>query len=188
MKALISALALALAVTGCTLPAQLKSSPSVRYYVLFSPLPSSSTTESAGIGVLPVTLPGYLSRQQIVLRDADGVSITINEYDRWGEGLGQGISRVLCDSLAVRGISALPLRTGAKVDTKLMLDVRRLDGPLNGDVTLDVVWRLQRDGYVLMSAHFVTSRPAGDTIESMVEAESLLIRDLADSIARTLRR
>ena len=188
MKALVSALALALALTGCSLPAQLKSSPSVRYYVLSSPLPASSASESAGIGVLPVTLPGYLTRQQIVLRDADGINITINEYDRWAEGLGQGISRVLCDALAVRGIPALPLRTGAKVTEKLMLDVRRLDGPLNGEVTIDVVWRLQRDGDVLKSAHFVASRPAGESIESMVEAESLLVRDLADSIAQSLRR
>ena len=112
MKAIVSALVLALAVTGCSLPAQLKSSPAVRYYVLSSPLPASSSTESAGIGVLPVTLPGYLTRQQIVLRDGD----------------------------------------------------------------------------VLKSAHFVTSRPAGDTIQSMVEAESLLIRDLADNIARSIRR
>ena len=188
MKAIVSALVLALAVTGCSLPAQLKSSPAVRYYVLSSPLPASSSTESAGIGVLPVTLPGYLTRQQIVLRDADGINITINEYDRWGESLGQGISRVLCDALAVHGIPALPLRTGAKVTDKLMLDVRRLDGPLEGNVTLDVVWRLQRDGDVLKSAQFVTSRPAGDTIQSMVEAESLLIRDLADNIARSIRR
>ena len=188
MKPLLSALVIALALTGCSLPAQLKSSPSVRYYVLSSPLPEGSTSENAGIGVLPVTLPGYLTRQQIVLREADGVNITINEFDRWGESLSQGISRVLCDSLAVRGIPALPLRTGAKVDTKLMLDVRRLDGPLEGNVTLDVVWRLQRDGSVLMSGHVVKSRPAGESIESMVEAQSLLVQDLAAAIANAVRR
>ena len=188
MKALISALAMALALTGCSLPAQLKSSPSVRYYVLSSPLPAGSTSENAGIGVLPVTLPGYLTRQQIVLRDADGVNIPLHEFDRWGESLGQGISRVLCDSLAVRGIPALPLRTGAKVSEKLMLDVRRLDGALEGNVTIDVVWRLQRDGDVLKSGHFVKSRPAGDSLQSMVEAESLLVQDLADNIAQAVRR
>ena len=188
MKALPATLALSLALilSGCAFPAQFHSSPSVRYYVLSSPLPESSSSEIAGIGVLPVTLPGYLTRQQIVLRDADGISITINEFDRWGESLGQGISRVLCDALAVRGIPALPLRTGAKVTDKLMLDVRRLDGPLEGDVTLDVVWRLQRDGDVLKSGHLVKSRPAGESITSMVEAQSLLVQDLAADIAGKL--
>lgn len=187
MKALLPVLALSLALTGCSLPAQLRSAPAVRYYVLSSPLPQSSVSESSGIGVLPVTLPGYLSRQQIVLREADGITITINEFDRWGESLGQGISRVLCDALAVRGIPALPLRTGAKVTDKLMLDVRRLDGPLEGNVTLDVVWRLQRDGNVLKSGHLVTARPAGKTLNSMVEAQSLLIQDLAADIAGRMR-
>ncbi|WP_418765910.1 PqiC family protein [Mailhella sp.] len=187
MKALIAALVLSAAVSGCSLPAQLRSSPEVRYYVLSSPLPSGSNAERADIGVLPVTLPGYLSRQQIVLRDADGVTITLNEFNRWGESLSQGVSRVLCDSLAVRGVAALPLRTGAKVTDKLMLDVRRLDGSLDGDVTFDVVWRLQRDGEVLLSGHFVKNRPSGDTLETMVDAQSLLVQDLADEIARNVR-
>ena len=183
MKALPAALALILMLTGCSLPAQFKPSPSVRYYVLSSPLPPSSSSEAPSIGVLPVTLPGYLMRQQIVVRNGDGVNITVSDFDRWGESLGQGISRVLCDSLAVRGVSALPLRTGAKVNEKLMLDVRRLDGPIGGNATLDVVWRLQRDGEVLTSGHIVKTRPAGDSLESMVESLSLLVQDLADEIA-----
>ena len=187
MKAFFATLALAAVLAGCSLPAQLRSSPDVRYYVLSSPLPASSTTELATIGVLPVTLPGYLMRQQIVLRDADGINISINEYERWGESLSQGISRVLCDSLAVRGVPALPLRTGAKVSDRLMLDVRRLDGPLGGDVVFDGVWRLQRDGKVLSSGHMVKSRPAGDSMESMVRAQSLLVQDLAEDIAGRLR-
>lgn len=186
MKTLSAALLLALALTGCSLPAQFKPSPPVRYFVLSSPLPPNSLSEEAGIGVLPVTLPGYLARQQIVLRDADGVSISVHDFDRWGESLSQGISRVICDTLAVRGIPALPLRTGAKVTDKLMLDVRRLDGSISGNVTFDVVWRLQRDGNVLKSGHFVKHRPAGDTLESMVETQSLLIQDLANNIADNL--
>lgn len=187
MKTLIAALALSIAAAGCSFPAHLRSTPAVRYYVLSSPLPASSSTERADIGVLPVTMPGYLARQQIVLREADGITININEYNRWGESLGQGISRVLCDSLAVRGVAALPLRTGAKVSKKLMLDVRRFDGVLGGTATIDVVWRLQRDGDVLLSGHLVKNRPAGDTLEAMVETQSLLVQDLANDIAARLR-
>ena len=186
MKASCAALILALVLTGCSLPSQFRPSQDVRYFVLSSPLPPSTVSEEAGIGVLPVTLPGYLIRQQIVLRDDDGVNISVHDFERWGESLSQGISRVVCDTLAVRGIPALPLRTGAKVTDKLMIDVRRLDGPLNGSVTFDAVWRIQRDGDVLKSGHFVKNRPAGETIESMVEAQSLLVQDLANTIADNL--
>lgn len=186
MKAFLLSLALAAALTGCAIPGQFGSS-NVRYYVLSSTLPPDSASAEASVGVLPVALPGYLNRQQIVLRDADGVSISIRNYDRWGESLSMGISRVLCDTLAAKGVSALPMRIGAKMKDKLMLDVRRLDGALGGDAVLDVMWRLQRDGETLQSGHMVKRRPAGNSIESIVNAQSQLVQDLAASIAARIR-
>jgi len=45
---------------------------------------------------------------------------------------------------------------------------------------------LQKDKKLLASGQLVTSRPAGNTLKKMVEAQSLLIQDLARDIARTL--
>ena len=190
MKARIAAFALSALLAGCTLPSQ--SFPEVRYYVLAPlapavPAPSATAPGAPDIGVMPVMLPGYLARPQIVLRDKDGVNIDIHEFDRWGEALSMGISRVMCDNFSARGVSAVALRTGTKVDKKLMLDVRRFDGPLGGDVVLDVMWTLQKDGDVLLSGHVLKSRPAGDSLKTMVDAQSLLLKELADELAPKLR-
>jgi len=187
MKACIAALILAVTLTGCSFSLPLIGpSQEVRYYVLTSPEPGQRSMHENRIGVLPVSLPGYLSRPQLVVRDDDSVSIAIRDFDRWGEELSRGVSRVLCNTLATQGYCAVPLRTGSQVDSKLMLDIRRLDGSLNGNVTLDAVWTLQKDKKLLASGQLVTSRPAGNTLKKMVEAQSLLIQDLARDIARTL--
>jgi len=186
MKTFPAALALAVALSGCTLPSPLEPSPAVRYYVLSSPAPRVMKENTPRIGVIPVTLPGYLARPQLVVREGDGVNITVNDFDRWGESLGQGVARVLCDTLAAEGQAAIPLRTGARVKDRLMLDIRRLDGPLKGQIALDAVWTLQRDGVVLRSGHTVKSRPAGNSLEEVVEAQSLLVQDLAREIAGNL--
>lgn len=183
MKKVLSLLLLAASLSGCALPGPLKSSDTVRYYVLSSPMPQKLFSGKMAIGILPVSLPGYLSRQQIVLREADGVSIKVHEFDRWGENLSQGICRVLSNALTSRGIPALELHAGTKVTDKLLVDIRKFDGSLNGILMLDAVWRIQRNGEVVTSGHIVKNRPAGESIASMVEAQSLLIQDLANDIA-----
>ncbi|MGN1038920.1 MAG: membrane integrity-associated transporter subunit PqiC [Mailhella sp.] len=188
MKNFLFLLLAAASLSGCTLPAQLKSSETVHYYILSSPMPQKLFSGKTAIGILPVSLPGYLSRQQIVLREADGVSIKVHEFDRWGENLSQGIGRVLSDTLTSRGIPALALHAGTKVTDKLLVDIRKFDGPLKGSLMLDAVWRIQRNGEVVTSGHIVKSSPAGESIAAMVEAQSLLIQELASDIAGTLQR
>jgi uncharacterized lipoprotein YmbA len=187
MKSCLAVLALALALSGCSLSLPFSGpARTVHYYVLSSPAPAAGQLSDASIGVLPVTMPGYLSRPQLVVRESDGVSIRINDFDRWGEEPSVGVARVLCETLASLGRSAVPLRTGTQVDSRLMLDVRRLDGPLDGDVTLDAVWTLQKEKKILRSGRFVARRAAGPTLESMVEAQSELVQMLARDIAGTL--
>ena len=187
MKLRFAPLLLAFVLTGCSFSIPLIGpSTEVHYYVLDAPVPTHGTMRSSCIGVLPVSLPGYLSRPQLVVRERDSVNISIRDFDRWGEELSRGVSRVLCNALSAQGFSAVPLRTGTQVDSKLMLDIRRFDGPLEGDVVLDAVWTLQKNKTVLASGHFVTTRPSGRTLKSMVEAQSLLIQDLAKDIACSL--
>lgn len=187
MNIRFAALALALALTGCSVSLPFTgASNDVHYYVFTAPKPAPAQLSAPTIGVMPVTLPGYMARPQLILRDDDGVSITIRTFDRWGEEPATGVARVVCDTLASLGRSAVPLRTGSQVDARLMLDIRRLDGPLNGDVVLDAMWSLQKNKKICCSGRLVTSRPSGRTLESMVEAQSLLVQDLARDIAGKL--
>ena len=187
MKRLAS-LALAFLLSGCSFSLPFSGQQNeVHYYVLTAPLPSGKELSSPRIDIMPISMPGYLSRPQLVVREADGVNIRVLDFDRWGEELGRGVSRVLCDALAAEGISAIPLRTGTQVDSKLMLDIRRLDGPLGGNVMLDAVWTIQKGKTVCQTGHVVKTLPCENELVSMVEAQSALIRELAKTIASALR-
>ena len=184
----LTTLALAFLLSGCSLSLPF-SGPTrqVEYYVLTSPVSAGKEMASPRIGVLPLSMPGYLTRPQLVVRESDGVNIRVLDFDRWGEEIGQGVSRVLCDALSAEGISAVPLRTGSQVDAKLMLDVRRFDGSLDGVVILDAVWTLQKGKTVCQTGHTIKELPCGESLESMVETQSRLIQELARDIARSMR-
>jgi len=184
----LSALFLTLLLSGCSFSLPLTGDrDEVRYYVLTAPNPSGIEPAGGRLGVMPVSLPGYLSRPQLVVREDDGVNIAVSDFDRWGEELGRGVARVLCDTLSAEGISAVPLRTGVQVDAKLMLDIRRLDGSLGGDIVLDAVWTLQKGRTVYQSGRVLEKLPAGKSLRSMVEAQSALVQELARKIRRVVK-
>ena len=67
------------------------SSPAPQYYVLAAPpekkLPGGNLSAPVGprIGLLPATLPGYLQRAQMVIREDSRVGIRVDDLHRWGE-------------------------------------------------------------------------------------------------------
>ena len=184
----LAVLALAALLSGCSFSLPFSGpTQEVQYYVLGAPSSPAKVLTAPRIGVMPVSMPGYLSRPQLVIREADGVNIRVLDFDRWGEELGIGVSRVLCDALAAEGVSAVPLRTGTQVDAKLMLDIRRLDGSLGGDIVLDAVWTLQKGRTVYQSGRVLEKLPAGKSLRSMVEAQSALVQELARKIRRAVK-
>jgi uncharacterized lipoprotein YmbA len=56
-------------------------------------------SEKMVLGVGPVRFPGYLDRQEIVVRSAQN-RFNVSEYDRWAEPLDENFSRVLAQNLA----------------------------------------------------------------------------------------
>ena len=187
MKTLASALLLTFCLAGCSLPLPTHQPQSFRYYVLNIPTPVRAQPVSGPrLGVVPVTLPGYLNRPQIVTRDTDNVNIRVNDFDRWGEELGTGVSRLLCESLTAHGHPAISLRTGAHVDNRLLLEVLRFDGTPGKTVILDAIWTIQKQGTILHTGHVIIEEDAGDDLESMVQAQSKLIFELGAAIDRAL--
>ena len=188
-----------LVLTSCFRPAQ-----TVHFYVLASPqpLPLGDRIENfpddgiparngPRVGILPVTLPGYLQQPQMVVRREGSVDIRREDYHRWGEDLGQGVVRVLSVATSqrlsdVQGV-VMPLRGGAPVDMRLLLDVRRFEGCPGDQAVLDLVWTLQKDGRPLREGHFVGERAAGPDMASMVEALSALLVDLSEDLALGIR-
>lgn len=193
---------LVLPLSGCSL---VPPAASVSYYVLSAPqeyLPaapdgrSQENVQSSGprIGIVPVVLPGYLQRPQIVLRSGNSVDVRMADQHRWGEDLGVGVARVLSiamgnslNSLGVHGAAVFPLRIGAPVDWRVQIDVRRFEGEPNGSVILDVLWTIQQNNATVKDGHFLRTMPSGPSMSTLVEAESTILVELGKSLSLVFR-
>ena len=105
------------------------------------------------VGVLRVTVPGWIDRPEIARR-AEGGQIVADEFARWGEPIGRGIQRVLTENLATmlpdRRLVAAPFAPSVVVHHRV-------------DVTITEATR-QADGTVLVEARFAWLGPKGQTL------------------------
>jgi len=88
------------AVAGCTLLPEAKPDPT-RYFVLTSPSVASEapTPGSLVVGLRRVQVSPYLDRGTVVVRKATN-ELVYNNYARWAEPLGAGITRLVQARLA----------------------------------------------------------------------------------------
>ena len=63
-------------------------------------LKNSTRPEKMFLGIGPIKFPGYLDRQEIVVRTAQN-RFEVSEHDRWAEPLQENFSRVLSENLAL---------------------------------------------------------------------------------------
>lgn len=194
---LVTALPL-LALAAC-----FRASPPVHFYVLAEPPvravpadvlgtpPGVSPRVGPRVGIVPITLPGYLQRPQMVVRRGDSVDIRREDYHRWGEELGMGMARVLSVAMTnnladVQGV-VMPLRTGAPVDLRVQVEARRFEGSPEGEVYLEALWSVQKDGKAMREGHFLAHRRAGPGMASLVETQSGLLEELGAELAVGVR-
>ena len=180
---LLALLALAglLSIGGCLLGR----SPRPDFYMLSSPVENvvqSGKEKISGprVAIGPVSIPGYLDRPQLFLRDGNDVKVELAEFNHWSEPFGEGVTRVLCDavsaSLTPRKGLASPMRSQQPFQWRIAVDIARFDGAPNGSVILDAGWSLVNEsGEELKSGRFVQHAPAGPDIPSMVQAQSALL-------------
>lgn len=140
------------------------------------------------IAVLPVSIPAYLNRPQIVMREK-GSRLLISENHRWAENLDKAVSRVLASSLtdnltAVNGV-AVPLKLGIHADYTLQVDISRFEGNLNEYLELDAFWTLQKNGVKILQASFYKKIETGRGYSELVNAYGTLIYYLAESMVQS---
>ncbi|MFR6517751.1 MAG: membrane integrity-associated transporter subunit PqiC [Bilophila wadsworthia] len=169
---LLALLALAglLTAGGCSLGR----SPRPDFYMLSSPVENvvqSGKEKISGprVAIGPVSIPGYLDRPQLFLRDGNDVKVELAEFNHWSEPFGEGVTRVLCDavsaSLTPRKGLASPMRSQQPFQWRIAVDIARFDGAPNGSVILDAGWILVNEsGEELKSGRFVQHAPAGPDI------------------------
>lgn len=169
-------------------------SASSKYYVL-SPLPLTklSGAEGATIGVLPLDLPDYLDRPQVVTRVSEN-ELKLDEFNRWAEPLKDNFYRVLVENLSTLLTSAKVIETvqRAKLSVNLYVgvDVAQFDGTLGGDVVLSVKWGLitSEGGKLVVAKRSSFKEPTGAaTYEALVAAHSRAVAALSREIAEAIR-
>jgi uncharacterized lipoprotein YmbA len=185
-----------LALAACTAITAIRDQ--TRYYVL-SPSTetrdaSRSAISSAGIGVGPVLLPGYLDRLPMVTRGVDD-EVEISMYHRWAEPLDRGIAQALADDLASQigndRIAVFPWRGGVArvLDYQVIVVVLRFDGSPGREVTLDARWRLLgQEGRELALKRSTIKQPiAREGYQSVVRGMSRAIATLAREIGSEIQ-
>jgi len=183
--------AVVLALSAC-----IGKSASSKFYVL-SPLTGRDPVGYSGstIGVLPVIMPDYLDRPQIVTRVSEN-RVNLDEYNRWAESLKENFTNVLVENLS-RLLNLSPEKVvltsrypGVPVALQVGVEVVQFDGVLGGDVTLDVKWGLFKPGdkELIAGRKSLYKEPTGAaTHEALVAAESRAVEALSRDIAKTIK-
>lgn len=172
----------------------------IRYYMLD---PANGTVENRTtatgqldpvIGLGPVTMPEYLARSQLVIRDTD-TEIELLDEHRWAEPLEDQFSRVLALNLSkllpTSRLVIYPSRSGSGVTHQLSIAVHRFDANRTGGVVLQVSWTLTEKqdpqqgigGAIALDTGY---SPGGD-YAAMAKAMSQLVAQLAQQLSRGLQ-
>jgi hypothetical protein len=126
---------------------------------------SGASRSGAIVSVRPVELPKYLDRPQIV-RYRSTYEMNASEFERWGEGLSDMVTRVLVENLSDR----LPRS-----------QVFAASGPLNlpgADVTIDVnIQKFDADasGTVVLTAQWVVHNGSGKKPSDQLRSQELRV-------------
>ncbi len=147
---------------------------------------------SPALGVLPVDLPKYLDRPQIMTRKGEN-ELRLSELHEWAEPLDDNIADVIAQnlrSLTCSRVETFPWRESDGIGYRISATVVHLDGTPGGQAYLDVVWSITHEGTkqtVYTKESRYAERVPQATEESLVSAYSRLLasfsRDIADALA-----
>lgn len=185
------ALGVAASLAGCTTV-----SPGTEFYTLnkadYTAVPTPLTSEPA-IVVGPVTLPEALDRPQLVTRSG-AHRLKVHEFDRWGGGLADEISRAIQEDLVrLLGTERVAAHGSAEFtpDYRVGLDVERFEGIPGGEVVLALRWSVidaaSGNAMVVRRSRIVDSAQ-GAGMESVVAAQGRALGALSRLIAEDIER
>ncbi len=191
LAVLVPTLAAAVLLGGCVL----KRSKPAQTYVL-DPLAAAGAaapleTPLGVVGVLKVTVPGWIDRPQVTGRAASG-QVVADEFARWGEPIGRGVQRVVAENLAAllpdRRVVAAPFAPSQAVDRRVDLGITEAARQADGSVLVEARWAvLGPKGETLVqhrSSHRASPTapgPAG-AVAGASEALASLSRDIAEAL------
>ncbi len=194
----------AMAAAGCLWLAGCAASREPQYYLLAGAFPAadgpvSSPAPAKTVYLLPVRMPAYLDRPQIVTRPSPW-EIKTSEFHRWGMPLDGAVAdlltAVLGRELPGAAVAVAPppgLASNRPGACLVQLEIDSLDGVLGGEIILAARWTiLAADGgaaprkELRRAAQF--RRPvAGPEYADYAQAISAAVDELGRSLAASLR-
>lgn len=179
-----------LLVTGCIS----RSAPTVNYYSLMT-LEQLGDAEAIAalpevrLGVGPVTIQDSLKRSQIATRKL-GNQYQFAEFHRWAGVLEKDINSVMGDNLGqllgIEKVGVFPWLHHFKPTYRVMVDVIRFDGALDGEAVLSARWAIaDNDGKDYLAGKKSEYRqPLEDaSYAALIKAESQVLAALSKEIA-----
>jgi hypothetical protein len=153
--------------------------------------PGAVSNVSFGVG--PVTLPGYLDREEIVVRIAQN-RLRLLEYDRWAEPLEENIARVISQNIAhfVRAerIHGYPWPVDRRPVYQVEIDVLRFEADAEHQAQLSTRWLVRNTSRKDRIRYRETrlSRPIqGRSTEASVAALSETLAELSREVAAAIK-
>ncbi len=197
----IAALFIGLSFVGCGVFSP-RSDPS-RFFTLSS-LPREAevavdlgSPETLFLGIGPITFPGYLDRQEMVVRSGQN-RFELSENDRWAEPLEENFSRVLSQNLLAllpaSQIVPYPWPRNAPPNYQVRIEVLRFEANHAREAELSARWIIvdtrNSKPVILKESHL--TRPARDKstdarVAALSEALGALSREIAEGV-RALKR
>jgi len=171
-----------------------RSSPKVTYYSLMT-MEQLGATESLAslpevrLGVGPITIPDSLKRSQVATRQ-HGNQYTFDEFNRWAGVLEKDMTSVLGDNLGqllgIEKVGFFPWMHYFKPTYRVIVDIIRLDGTLDGEAVLSARWAIaDTDGNDFLDGKKSVYRQTLEeaSYAALIKAESQLFAALSKEIA-----
>ena len=136
---------LALVLNGCM---SVPNSPTPRFYMLQAVdgnqvSKKTNIASDVVIGVGPVKIPEYQDRPQIVTQDKEKM-LKFAQFDRWGEPLEIGMTRLIRENLAVMlpeaKFTLYPWNSSVPVKYQVVVEIVQLDSDLDKDLFIVAQW------------------------------------------------
>ncbi len=162
------------------------------FYLLTSLEKTDNPEQDSGPGIIvgPITLPDYLLRPQIALRN-EANEIAYEEFHRWAEPLQGNFSRVVAENLSrLLGTSRVSLYPGYKTGSfpyQILIDVIRMDAGSGRQINLVARWSIldrHNDKLLASNKTSVTEPVDRNGYRAIVSAHSRAVSQLSQDIAQ----
>ncbi len=186
-------------IIGMTIIAGCTSTQATNYYTLSSAREGLISTDTYGtdssliIGLMPVEIPDYIDRPQLVTRKADG-QVLRSDFNKWAGSIRTDIERVIVENISdltgSNQVLRFPWSKSVPIQYQISVRIERLDGAPGRDIDLSAYWMIL-DRYAKNVLHMQETRIVepvhGSTYKDFVRSQSRALLSLSMAISNVLK-